>query len=111
MKDSRTTLLASCGEGTVFSLGPILSTEFLYAGLHVVTYCSTQTFQAFIEGATSSGASWSTVGTMTALTSRSGEFTSPVAVSTDMDLFRASWTMTTSADNGAGVVIWMAIDE
>jgi hypothetical protein len=112
LKDARASgsLLSSCGEGDPFQLGPTVTGERVFAGIHVLTYCSTQTFQGFISAASSSGAAYTTQIDFTALTCRSGEFTSPVVVSTDLDWFQAQWTMTTSADNGAGVLIWMGID-
>jgi hypothetical protein len=114
LKDSRASgsLLASCGEGDPFELGPNLTSEGVYGGVHIVTYCSTQTFQGFIEAASSSGATYSTAVTFSAMACRDGEFLAPAAsLDTGLTWFRAAWTMTTSADNGAGVVLWMSVDD
>ena len=104
-------IVSSCGVGTAYDLGGVESTQKLYGGLHVTGVCSTeQSFQAFIESATSSGfASPTTRMTFTAVSVRDGEIPTPTTGSSEDVFWRQSWIQTTSADAGTNFLGWLSI--
>lgn len=122
LKDGTQTLLSSGATGTAYDLSSLFTsgaTQKLYAGLHLTMACSTaagpDSFQAFIQSASSSGFGAATTEFIfSAMTSRGAQWgTSPgVATisSTDRKFFRTRWTLSTGS-NAPGVkfVDWVAL--
>lgn len=121
LKNSSTGVLSSGDNGTVFDLSSLFTsgaTQKLYAGIHLITACSTDSFAAFIQSASSSGANFGTLATtefiFTAMTSRSAQWgTSPGVAqigSTDRKFFRTRWTLSTGSQQpGVSFVDWVSI--
>ena len=131
LKNASTVVLSSGDNGTIFDLSGIFTsgaTQKLYAGLHLITTCSTaagpDSFQAFIQSASSSGANFGTLATteiiFAAMTSRDGVWNAngngstaagiAAISSTDRKFFRTRWTLST-ASNAPGVsfITWVAL--
>ena len=105
LKDATVTALSSGGNGTAYDLSSLLTsgaTQKLYAGLHVIAQ-STDSFQVFIQSASSSGfATATTEFIFAAQTSRQAQWgTSPnlaTVGSTDRKFFRTRWTLSTGSN-------------
>lgn len=114
LKDATATAVSSGANGTAYDLsGVIAANRKLYAALHVTTQ-TTDSFQAFIQSATSSGFTAATTEFIfTARTSRGAEWASSGGVtigSTDRTFWRTRFTLST-VSNGPSVkfVDWISI--
>lgn len=121
LKDASTGALSSGAVGTAYDLSSIYTSgagQKLFAGLHLLMTCSTalgpESFQAFIQSASSSGfATATTEFIFTAMTSRGAQWASSAGVtigSTDRKYWRARWTLST-ASNAPSVkfIEWVSI--
>jgi hypothetical protein len=104
LKDASVNALSSGANGTAFDLSSMLTsgaTQKLYAGIHVTTQ-STDSFQAFVQSASSSGFSAATTEFIfSAMTSRGAQWGSSAGLatvgSTDRPFFRTRWTLSTGS--------------
>lgn len=110
LKDASVTALSSGDVSTGYDISSLFTsgaTQKLFAGLHLTMICSTalgpDSFQAFIQSASSSGfATLTTEFVFTAMTSRGAQWgTSPNVAqvgSTDRKWWRARWTLSTASN-------------
>lgn len=102
LKDASQSAVSSGANGVAYDMSAILSAGMkIYGGLHVTTQ-STDTLQAFIQSASSSGfAVTTTEQIFTARTSRGAEWGSSGGVvvgSTDRKFYRMRWTLSTGSN-------------
>ena len=112
LKDSRSSFYGATDSGTKFNVGAVTSTQYLYAGLHVIGYQGTSpTLDMRIQ----SDANGSAGGETTRITftqvagATSGQYATRVAGPITDAWWRADWTIGGSSNPGYKFLVWIAI--
>lgn len=116
LKDSSETTLTSGANGTAYDLATVITAgQKIYAGLHVVMHCSTDSFAVFVQSATSSGFTAATTEFIfTAVTGRGAQWGTSAGVallgSTDRKFFRTRWTLSTGSNQpSVRFIDWISV--
>lgn len=114
LKDASQSAVSSGANGTAYDLSSVMTAgQSLYAGLHVTTQ-STDSLQAMVQSASSSGfATATTEFIFGARTSRGAEWATSGGVligSTDRKFWRLRWTLSTGSNSPTAKFLgWVSI--
>jgi len=101
LKDFRTNALSTSYVSTGYNLGPLTAAQRLVGFFHLTCSSTGRTLVATIQDSSSSGFTTLSTAFTFGLSSEIGStWPAPVAMSTDRQWFRATWTMSTAASTG-----------